>query len=662
MGVMNLGILAHIDAGKTSLTERLLYDAGALQTLGSVDGGDTYTDSLEVERRRGITIRSAVAGVTIGGIDVNIIDTPGHPDFIAEVERVLGVLDGAILVLSAVEGIQAQTRVLFRTLRRLGVPMLIFVNKVDRVGARVEALVEDIEQRLAPNVVRMSHVTDAGTAAAITSVRRFDEEGFAMELAEALAEDNEEAMKAFVAGNWPDGTERIGPILAEQAAAGQILPVFFGSATHGEGIEELMTGIATLLPRAKGTPDGALSAAVFKIERGNNHERIAYVRVFNGTMSLRTKQQFDEKRGGRVTRIDVFRRGEARAAKQMLPGDIGRVWGLGEVRIGDTIGDPAHAVARRFSPPTLETLIVPLKITERGALLAALTEMSEQDPLINVRQDDIRQEVFISLFGEVQKEVIGENLLSEYGIEVEFRETTTVCIERLVGSGEAGETLKTPSNPFLATIGLRVEPLPPDSGNRFALEVELGSIPLAFHRAVEEIALKTLEQGLMGWNVTDCLVTMTDSGYLARQSHSYSAFDKSMSSTAGDFRNLTPLVLMDALRRAGTVVCEPINRFYLEIPVDLVGTIFPVLTRHGAAPGGPSIFRETAVIEGTIPAANLHNLHLMLPHVTRGEGSFESNFDHYEPIVDRVPPARRRTDKDPGNRKLYFANLGIRPQ
>ena len=656
---LNLGILAHIDAGKTSLTERLLFDSGAVDALGSVDQGSTTTDSLEVEQRRGITVKSAVAGFRVGDVAVNIIDTPGHPDFIAEVERALGVLDGAVLVLSAVEGVQAQTRVLHRTLKRLGIPFLIFVNKIDRVGARVEDLMTDIRTRLTPNAVRMSSVDAPGTKAATSRPRDLDDPRFAMELAERLADGSQEALEAFVAGRWTD-EKTAHRVLVDQVRGASIHPVFFGSAIHGQGMDALVEAITTLLPHADGSVDAPLSAYVFKIDRGRSGERIANTRIFEGEMRLRAPHDVSAGHAGKATRIEVYEQGEAKVAKSLVPGDIGRVWGFGDVRIGDSIGQPLRIGRRAFSPPTLETLIVPEEITQRGALLSALTELSEQDPLINIRQDDVRNEIFISLYGEVQKEVIGDTLLRDYGLTVDFRETTTVCIERLLGTGEAGETLRTASNPFLATVGFRVEPRPLGSGNAFALEVELGSIPLAFHRAVEETALQSLDQGLKGWNVQDCLVTMTDSGYLARQSHSYSAFDKSMSSTAGDFRNLTPLVLMDALRRAKTVVCEPINQFSLEIPVDLVEDIYPFLTRHGAAPGAPNFLRDAALIEGTIPAANLHDLQQMLAHATRGEGAFESSFDHYDPVTASPVPTRRRTDSNPTNRKAYFTNLGVR--
>ena len=228
--------------------------------------------------------------------------------------------------------------------------------------------------------------------------------------------------------------------------------------------------------------------------------------------------------------------------------------------------------------------MVPRRPADRGALHAALAQLAEQDPLIDLRQDDLRQEVSVSLYGEVQKEVVQATLAADYGLEVRFRESTTLCIERPVGSGAAVERNGQEPNPFLATVGLRVDPGPAGSGVAFRLEVELGSMPYAFFVAVEETVRETLGQGLHGWPVTGCVVTMTHSGYSPRQSHAHATFDKSMSSTARDFRQLTPLVLMAALAEAGTRVLEPMHRFRLELPGDTLGAVLGVLAGLGAVP------------------------------------------------------------------------------
>ncbi len=646
MTTLNLGILAHVDAGKTSLTERLLYAAGVIDQIGSVDHGNTQTDSMALERRRGITIKSAVVSFDIGGVTVNLIDTPGHPDFIAEVERVLSVLDGAVLVVSAVEGVQAQTRVLMRTLQRLGIPTVIFVNKIDRRGA--DEQLATLRDRLSPAIVPMGRTCGLGTRAA--SVTPSDER-----LVDVLTRYDDRLLAAYVDDPATVSNNGLHTALAEQTRRARVHPVYFGSAITGAGVDHLITGVTELLPASDGDADGPASGTVFKVERDPAGEKVAYVRMFAGSVAVRETVPL-----GKVTAIGVFDSGSVVRADAVSAGQIGKLWGLGEVRIGDAIGTPRSGPAHHFAPPSLETVVVP-EPRDRGALHSALTQLAEQDPLINLRHDEVRGETSVSLYGEVQKEVIQATLAGEFGLAVTFRETTTICIERPVGTGAAVELIAKEPNPFLATVGLRIEPGPVGSGVDFRLGVELGSMPYAFFRAVEETVAEAFREGLHGWAVTDAVVTMTHSGYYARQSHSHGTFDKSMSSTAGDFRNLTPLVLMAALRRAGTTVLEPMHRFRLEVPDDALGTIAPVLVRLRAVPLTSTGHGSATVLEGDIPAAWVHELERRLPGLTRGEGVLECAFDHYEPVREAVPD-RPRTDLNPLNRKEYLLHVLRRVQ
>jgi ribosomal protection tetracycline resistance protein len=293
----------------------------------------------------------------------------------------------------------------------------------------------------------------------------------------------------------------------------------------------------------------------------------------------------------------------------------------------------------------LETVVAPRRPADKGALHVALTQLAEQDPLINLRQDDRRQEISVSLYGEVQKEVIHATLANDFGIDVTFRETTTICVERPTGTGTAVELIGIDANPFFGTVGLRVDPAPGVGADvDFRLEVELGSLPPAFMKAVEETVRETLRQGVYGWQVTDCAVTMTRSGY-------WSAL-----STAGDFRSLTPLVLMSALRRAGTGVYEPIHRFHLDVPADLLGSVLPVLGRLGAAPRATALRGTSGLLDGEIPAARVHELERQLPSLTRGEGVLDCAFDHYQRVRGDIP-ARPRSDHNPLNRDEYLLRV-----
>ncbi|MFD5090506.1 GTP-binding protein [Amycolatopsis thailandensis] len=636
MKTLNLGILAHVDAGKTSLTERLLHTAGIIGELGSVDDGSTQTDSLALERARGITIKAAVVSFAVGDVTVNLIDTPGHPDFIAEVERALGVLDGAVLVLSAVEGVQAQTRVLMRTLRRLGIPTLLFVNKLDRRGADPGRVFREIAGKLTPSAIAMDPM----------------EPDRVIDVLSALDED-------FLTGYLTDPGGftplRLHTELAAKVAEGLVHPVYFGSAITGAGIDALREGIENLLPAKENDVGGPLSGTVFKVERAPGGEKIAYVRLFSGSVAVRDKVPLGDGEG-KITAISVFDNGSAVPSGSAGAGRIAKLSGL-DVRIGDVLGiRPDHAPRALFSPPTLETVVTPVRPADRGPLHQALTWLTEQDPLIGLRHDEVRQETSLSLYGEVQKEVIQATLADEYGVDVTFSETTTICVEHVAGTGSAAELIGKEPNPFLATVGLRVEPGEAGSGISFRLEVELGSMPYSFVKAVEDTVKETLREGVHGWEVLDCVVTMTHSGYYARQSHAHGTFDKSMSSTAGDFRDLTPLVLMAALREAGTTVHEPLHRFTLQAPADTLGPVTALLTQARAVPRTTFTRGETAELDGEIPAAKTHEVHRLLPSATRGEGAMETVFHGYRPVRGPVP-SRSRTDHNPLDRKEYLLRV-----
>ena len=348
MQTLNLGILAHVDAGKTSLTERLLYAAGIVDEPGSVDDGNTQTDSLALERRRGITIRAAVVSFAIDDVTVNLIDTPGHPDFIAEVERVLAVLDGAVLVVSAVEGVQAQTRVLMRTLQRLRIPTLLFVNKIDRAGAHDERTLRTVAQKLTPAIVAMGSVDGPGTRGARFTPHTAADRGFTARLAEVLADHDEALLAAYVDDHDAVRYDDLRRALATQTRRARVHPVYFGSAITGAGVDALAAGIRELLPAARGDVDGPVSGTVFKVERGPAGEKLAYVRMFSGTLRMRERLSLaGDDEGTKVTAISVFDHGGAVDRASVGAGQIGRLRGLESVSIGDAIGRRRRGRPRR---------------------------------------------------------------------------------------------------------------------------------------------------------------------------------------------------------------------------------------------------------------------------------------------------------------------------
>jgi ribosomal protection tetracycline resistance protein len=668
MRTLNLGILAHVDAGKTTLTERLLFSTGAIDHVGSVDAGTTQTDSLDLERERGITIRSAVASFLVGDLAVNLVDTPGHPDFIAEVERVLGVLDGAVLVVSAVEGVQPQTPLLFRALRRLHVPTLIFVNKIDRTGADDRRVVAAMAHRLSPAIVPMARVRDAGRRNASVVPFAADDAAHVSALTEVLSEHDEAILRAFVHDELALAYPRLRRNLAALTRRSLVHPVFFGSAALGVGIEELLAGIDEVLSGARGDPDAPVSGRVFKIERTASGERVAYARMFGGTLRPRERVRVGGEEA-KATAIRVFAPVGAPRSAVVRAGEMATISGLGAVRVGDAIGDaPAlDETAARFPRPTLEAVVFARQAEASGRLRVALAQLADQDPLIDVRQDDTRHEISVSLYGDVQKEVIQATLERDYGIAADFRETTTVCIERPARVGEADEVIRAKThtnitgrssplstNPFRATLGLRIEPAPPGSGIEYRHDVEARLIPLylfktpeVFATQMEAYVREALTEGLAGWQVTDCRVTMTDCGYA------------SPSTSAADFRRLTQLVLMTALERAGTWVCEPLTDLTLEVPSSTAPGVVAALGQLGGRIRGQFSANGLSTVDAALPVARVRSMQNRLPGLSMGEGSLETRFGGYQPIGSD-PPRRPRTTPSPLDREAWLAWLARR--
>ncbi|MGW1750753.1 tetracycline resistance ribosomal protection protein Otr(A) [Streptomyces sp. NPDC002092] len=605
MNTLNIGILAHVDAGKTSLTERLLFDYGAIDRLGSVDGGDTRTDDGAIERQRGITIRSAVAAFTVGGTQINLIDTPGHSDFIAEVERALEVLDGAVLLLSAVEGVQAQTRVLMRTLRRLRLPTLVFVNKIDRAGARSTGLLADIRRRLTPYVAPLSDVTGIGTADARVIVRPPGDP----QLAEALAEVDPEVLSAVVDGPAPTPDD-LRKVLAARTADGSFHPVFFGSALGGQGVAELVEGLVGLIPPAPSAEGTGPRGTVFAVRPGPGGERTAYVRLYDGEVTPRQRLTLLRREAdgrttevsGRVNRLEVIGRDGALTA-----GNIAAIGGLGGVRVGDRLGELTER-APQFAPPTLETVVRARRPGQAAHLRKALLALADQDPLIHAGPAPAGATALL-LYGEVQMEVIAATLAQDFGVEADFEPGRVRFLERPRRVGEAGAEMPWHlGTRYWATIGLRVEPGPRDSGAVFTYETELGALPRAFHQAIEDTVHTSMLAGLSGAPVTDYRVTLIRSGYC------------SPISTAADFRGLTPIVLRRALEASGTRLYEPYHAFETEVPLDALAPVTAELASRGAEFTGTTAGSSSWLITGELAARRVREVELRLPGLTQGEG------------------------------------------
>lgn len=634
---LNLGILAHVDAGKTSLTEALLHAGGALERVGSVDAGTTRTDTLALERRRGITIRTAVASFTVGNVTINLIDTPGHPDFIAEVDRSLAVLDGAIMVLSAVEGVQAQTVILYRALRRLGIPVVFFINKIDRFGADPDRVIAAIRRRLTTAVTPLGTVCDPGSSRADFMPFDLTDPAVAERLTAALADHDQALLEA-----WVNEGQVLDPVgfsiqLRDLTRRRLVQPLSFGSAITGAGVDALIEMITTVLPVEPSDRDAPLSGQVFKIERSGSGDRVCYLRLRTGAIAVRDQLTVSGADVGKVTALEVSEPSGFVARDCATAGQVARVHGLG-ARLGDQLGDavtdlpPLH-----FALPALETTVSARDPSQQAALHQALTEIADFDPLLRLRPDEDQGTLRISIYGEVQQQVIADTLALDHGIEVEFRSTKIICVERPAGTGDAVRRRGDPDHLYGYTLGVTISPNQAEAGTRLIVVAPRTSLPLhvystveGFHRALLGYLEEPLSVGPHGWQVVDICVAVTESGYVAP------------GPAPVDVRHTVEIVVSEAIRRAGTVVCEPIEQFRLETPAETLTSALNLLGRHRARPEAPQLSQTLAVVTGTIPTAELDQLRRALHGTTHGEGVFESHLDHYEPLPKEVRDERLR--------------------
>jgi ribosomal protection tetracycline resistance protein len=534
------------------------------------------------------------------------------------VDRSLSVLDGAVLVVSAVEGIQAQTIVLHRALRRLNVPTIFFVNKVDRSGADPGRTIRQIQRHLTESVVTLSAVHNPGTANA--RVEAVGREALCAE----LAGYDDALLKDWVEQGLPSN-ERLWQSLGQ----GLVSAVLAGSARTAVGVEQLIDAVLQLFPISSSDSNSPTSGQVFKIERSSKRARVCSIRLRTGSLAVR-----DHVAQGVVTALQIQQPGGAIAGTRATAGQIVQVEGLDQARIGDWIGTrPADVPAPNFLPPALQSTITAVNPQQQNDLHKALTELADIDPLITLR---VRQdELHVSLYGKVQQEVIAETLATEYGIEVVLGQPSVICVERPAGQGYAVLRYGSPEQQYPYTLGVTVEPAAPGSGIELVVAAEHGSLPLhvygtieGFREAVFRYLDEPLASGPNGWQVTDVKITVVESGYPPAAPH------------PAHVRYTTALVVKEAVENAGTTVCEPIDRVSVEFPSETMPEVLKVLGRYGAIAETTTLSSELAVVRGAVRTGSIDALRNELTSAAHGLAVLDARLDHYAPI--RRQPVRGR--------------------
>ena len=627
MKIINIGILAHVDAGKTTLTESLLYTSGAILELGSVDKGTTRTDTMFLERQRGITIQAAVTSFNWNDYKINIVDTPGHTDFITEVYRSLSVLDGAILVISAKDGVQAQTRILFHALQKMNIPTIIFINKIDQYGINLNNIYQNIKEKLSNDIIVMQNVT-LTPEISIKNIIDLDEW-------DPVISKNDKLLKKYIAGE----KLTIQELTQEEyrcVKKGSLFPIYHGSARNNIGTQQLIEAISNLFCPEMNKNYSELCGRVFKIEYTDHKQRLVYLRLYSGTLHLRDTIILPEKKKVKLTEIYIPSNGEMIQTKTVCSGDI-FIIPNNTLRLNDIIGNEKLLPCNVWNDktvPILRTRIEPIKIEEREKLLDALTEIADTDPLLRYCVDTITHEIVISFLGTVQLEVICSLLIEKYHINIRIEDPTVIYLEKPLQKADYTIHIEVPPNPFWASIGLSITPLPIGSGIQYESKVSLGYLNQSFQNAVREGIDYGLEQGLYGWEVTDCKICFEYGVY-------YSPV-----STPSDFRFLAPIVLEQTLKKAGTQLLEPYLSFILFTPQGYLSRAYNDAQKHCAIIETSQSKNDEIIFTGHIPVRCINEYRNTLTLYTNGQAVFLTELKDYqiatcEPVIQSRRPNNR---------------------
>lgn len=627
MKIINIGILAHVDAGKTTLTESLLYTSGAILELGSVDKGTTRTDTMFLERQRGITIQAAVTSFNWNDYKINIVDTPGHTDFITEVYRSLSVLDGAILVISAKDGVQAQTRILFHALQKMNIPTIIFINKIDQYGINLNNIYQNIKEKLSNDIIVMQNVT-LTPEISIKNIIDLDEW-------DPVISKNDKLLKKYIAGE----KLTIQELTQEEyrcVKKGSLFPIYHGSAKNNIGTQQLIEAISNLFCPEMNKNYSELCGRVFKIEYTDHKQRLVYLRLYSGTLHLRDTIVLSEKKKVKLTEIYIPSNGEMIQTEIVCSGDI-FIIPNNTLRLNDIIGNEKILPCNVWNDkpvPMLRTRIEPIKIEEREKLLDALTEIADTDPLLRYCVDTITHEIVISFLGTVQLEVICSLLIEKYHINIRIEDPTVIYLEKPLQKADYTIHIEVPPNPFWASIGLSITPLPIGSGIQYESKVSLGYLNQSFQNAVREGINYGLEQGLYGWEVTDCKICFEYGVY-------YSPV-----STPSDFRFLAPIVLEQALKKAGTQLLEPYLSFILFTPQGYLSRAYNDAQKHCAIIETSQSKNDEIIFTGHIPVRCINEYRNTLTRYTNGQAVFLTELKGYqiatcEPVIQSRRPNNR---------------------
>jgi elongation factor G len=671
----NIGIIAHIDAGKTTTTERIMFYTGKTHRIGSVDDGTTVTDWMVQERERGITIVSAAVSAEWKGYQFNLIDTPGHIDFTAEVQRSLRVLDGGVVVFDAVQGVEPQSETVWRQADRYGVPRICFVNKMDRVGASYQRTIESIKERLGANPIPMQlpigfeatfrGVVDLLEERAILWEDDLGKEPKIIDIPEELKAEVREArahMVERIAELDDDLTlkyleaqeitvEELKAALRKGVIASQAAPVFCGSSLKNKGVQVLLDAVIDYLPSPVDVPpvtgtdvdreetielpprdDAPLSALVFKIVTDPYVGRLAYFRVYSGVLSqgqmLTNTSKGRRERIGRLIRMHADRREDI---TEVRAGDIGAVLGLKETFTGDTLCDTKKIILESitFPEPVISIAIEPKSSADQEKMGEALRKLSEEDPTFRVRSDENTGQTIISGMGELHLDILVDRMLREFRVQanigkprVAYRESITRSVPKVDykyakqsgGHGQYGHVV------------ISLEPGDRGSGIIFENKIIGGAIPKEYIPAVQKGVIEAADSGVLaGYPVVDTKITLFDGSF------------HEVDSSEMAFKLAGSMAFKEGVQRGSPVLLEPIMKVEVVVPDEYLGDVIgQINSRRGSIQGLEVRPGNAQAVRAFVPLGEMFGYATDLRSATQGRGVSSMEFDHYAPVSQSV--------------------------
>ena len=605
-----IGILAHVDAGKTTMSEAILYETGKLKKMGRVDNRDAFLDTFALERARGITIFSKQAVFPLGDTFVTLLDTPGHVDFSAEMERTLQVLDYAVLIVSGADGVQGHTETLWRLLRRYRIPVFLFVNKMDQKGTDRDAVLASLKERLDHGIVDFSGVignedvlTFSASAEPFAAVCRDPEE-----TAEEIATCDEELLEAYLA----DGilkTEDVRNAIQNR----KLFPCFFGSALKLSGVREFLTALGEFASCPDYTKD--FGAKVFKISRDETGVRMTHLKITGGNLKIRDSLSLDSDE--KINQIRLYSGSKFEALKEAEPGMVVAVTGISDTKPGQVFGTASDSVLPLLEPVLTYRILLPFG-TDSHTMLKNMRILEEEDPQLHIVWNEALGEIQAQVMGDVQMEILKSQVLDRFGVEIGFGEGNIVYKETITKTVEGVghfEPLR-----HYAEVHLLMEPGEPGTGLVFDTNCSEDMLDKNWQRLIlTHLEEKRFRGILTGSEITDMKITL--SAGRAHQKHT----------EGGDFRQATYRAVRQGLCEAGCVLLEPYYAFRLEVPSENLGRAMADLDRMQCEFSAPEQDGSMALLTGTAPVSTMRNYQRDVISYTKGRGRLTLSLSGYEP-------------------------------